>query len=306
MHLTQLQYFMAVARIESISGAAEALYVSQSAVSKQVLMLEKELGFPLFDRGYRKIHLTENGQLLLDSLRRCSNDFSNTLNAIHRAGGGQSTLLRVAYVEYWDSWRIREPVEAYCKASGREIHLSLEPYMVSELADALRRGNVDLVVSFDSAFGNREGLTIAPLGSLNCGLLYAKDLIPGNRAPRRRDFSCVPMLETDDTSHPYRQELRAIMEKYGFNNALISCPRFSSMLGRLTGGQGIFMVSDWTYLRDSGRLGFYLLGRDFPISAAYTQEAVDREKLPLILDVIQALSDSLASAPEPPENGAAQ
>ena len=296
---------MAVARVESISGAAEALYVSQSAVSKQVLMLEKELGFSLFDRGYRKIHLTENGQLLLDSLRRCSNDFTNTLNAIHRAGGGQSSLLRVAYVEYWDSWRIREPVEAFCSKEGREIHLSLEPYMVSELADALRRGNVDLAVSFSSAFGNREALTIVPLGNLNCGLLYAKDLVPGNRAPRRSDFSHVPMLETDDTSHPYRQELRAIMEKHGLNNPLVSCPRFSSMLGKLTGGQGIFMVSDWTYLRDSSRLGFHLLGRDFPISAAYTQDAVDREKLPLIQDVIRAISESLAAEPETPESGAA-
>ena len=66
MHLTQLQYFLEVVRFDSISAAAEALFVSQSAVSKQILMLEKELGFPLFDRGYRQIRLTDNdGNLLL-------------------------------------------------------------------------------------------------------------------------------------------------------------------------------------------------------------------------------------------------
>ena len=53
------------------------------------------------------------------------------------------------------------------------------------------------------------------------------------------------------------------------------------------------MVSDWAYLRDSNRLGFFSLGRDFPVTAAYTQAAVKREKLPLILDVIQAISDRL-------------
>jgi len=295
MHLTQLQYFMAVARMQSISRAAETLFVSQSAVSKQVLMLEKELGFPLFDRGYRKIRLTENGQQLLECLLRCSRDYSNTINAIHRAGGGQNNLLRIAYVEYWDSWKIREPVEAYCEQSGREIHLTMEPYMVSELADVLRRGNVDLVISFDSAFGNREALTTVPLGFLNCGILYSRDLIPGDRDPHQGDFAGMPMLETDDTSHPYRQELRAIMEKHGLNNPLISCPRFSAMLGQLVSGQGIFMVSDWAYLRDSNRLGFFSLGRDFPITAAYTQAAVEREKLPLILDVIQAISDRLTA-----------
>ena len=305
VHLTQLEYFVMVARMQSISQAAEALFVSQSAVSKQVLLLEKELGFPLFDRGYRKIRLTENGQLLLDSLLRCSADFTNTLEIIHRAGGGRDNLLRVAYVEYWDSRQIREPVEEYFRKNEKEIRLSLEPYMVSELADVLRRGNVDLVISFASAFGNSEALTTVPLGCLNCGILYARDLIPEKRSPQRGDFARVPMLETDDTSHPYRQELRAIMEKYGLNNTLISCPRFSAMLGRLTSGQGIFMVSDWTYLLSSKLLGFLPLGKDFPISAAYTQAAVDREKLSLIEDVIRAISDSIVKAPGAPENSGA-
>ena len=293
MHIIQMQYFMAVARMQSISRAAEALFVSQSAVSKQVLLLEKELGFQLFDRGYRKIRLTDNGQMLYESLIRCSTDFNNTINTIHMVGTRHTDLLRVAYVEYWDSANIMEPVKAYCKQSGREIRLSLEPHMVSEMADVLRRGNVDMVISFDSAFGNRDDLTTVPIGFLDCGILYAKRKFPEDHELTLGDFRDIPMLETDDTSHPYRQELRAIMEKHGLNNPLISAPRFSTMLGQIINGQGIFMVSDWAYLVFSERLGFFPLGKDFPVTAAYTQNAVNRNKLTLIMEVIKAISDSL-------------
>ena len=64
MDLRVLRYFMAVAREESISGAAESLHLSQPTLSRQLMDLEKELGKPLFLRGSRRITLTEQGTLL--------------------------------------------------------------------------------------------------------------------------------------------------------------------------------------------------------------------------------------------------
>lgn len=64
MDLRVLRYFLAVAREESISGAAESLHLSQPTLSRQLMDLEKELGKPLFIRGSRRITLTEQGILL--------------------------------------------------------------------------------------------------------------------------------------------------------------------------------------------------------------------------------------------------
>ena len=61
MELRVLRYFLAVAREESISGAAEALHVTQPTLSRQMMELEEELGKTLFLRGKRKISLTEEG-----------------------------------------------------------------------------------------------------------------------------------------------------------------------------------------------------------------------------------------------------
>ncbi len=64
MEIRVLQYFLAVAREQSISGAAEFLHLSQPTLSRQLKDLEEELGKQLFIRGNRKITLTEDGMLL--------------------------------------------------------------------------------------------------------------------------------------------------------------------------------------------------------------------------------------------------
>ncbi len=55
MELRELRYFLAVAREKNITKAADALYISQPSLSKQMQNLEKEIGSPLFVRGSRSV-----------------------------------------------------------------------------------------------------------------------------------------------------------------------------------------------------------------------------------------------------------
>lgn len=64
MELRVLQYFLAVAREQNISAAAQSLHLTQPTLSRQLMELEKELGKQLMIRGSRKITLTEDGMRL--------------------------------------------------------------------------------------------------------------------------------------------------------------------------------------------------------------------------------------------------
>lgn len=64
MEFRVLQYFLAVAREQSISAAARSLHLSQPTLSRQLKEMEDELGKKLFIRSSRKIVLTEEGLLL--------------------------------------------------------------------------------------------------------------------------------------------------------------------------------------------------------------------------------------------------
>lgn len=64
MDIRVLKYFLAVAREESITKAAESLHMAQPPLSRQLKNLEEELGKQLLIRGSKKITLTEDGMLL--------------------------------------------------------------------------------------------------------------------------------------------------------------------------------------------------------------------------------------------------
>jgi len=64
MEIRVLRYFLAVVREESITKAAELLHITQPTLSRQIAQLEEEMGIKLFDRGTRKIVLTNEGILL--------------------------------------------------------------------------------------------------------------------------------------------------------------------------------------------------------------------------------------------------
>lgn len=64
MELRVLRYFLAVVREEGINRAAEVLHITQPTLSRQMAQLEEEVGVKLFDRGTRKITLTNEGILL--------------------------------------------------------------------------------------------------------------------------------------------------------------------------------------------------------------------------------------------------
>ena len=64
MEIRVLRYFLTVVREQSITKASEVLHITQPTLSRQLAQLEEELGVKLFERGSRKISLTNEGMLL--------------------------------------------------------------------------------------------------------------------------------------------------------------------------------------------------------------------------------------------------
>ena len=77
-----LYYFLAIAREGSITAAANALFVTQSTLSRQMMELEEQLGKQLFIRGKRKITLTEDGIFFRDRAREILELLENTETAM--------------------------------------------------------------------------------------------------------------------------------------------------------------------------------------------------------------------------------
>lgn len=105
MEIRELRYFLAVARENSITLAAESLHISQPGLSKVIMSMEEELGTKLFIRENRKITLTEDGLLLrkrameiIDLVDKTSEEFSRSssenISGDIYIGGGETDGMR--------------------------------------------------------------------------------------------------------------------------------------------------------------------------------------------------------------------
>jgi len=96
MDLRQLRYFVAVAQHGSISLAAQAVYIAQPALTRQIQALEEELGATVFERSARGVRLTEVGKQLLVDANRLLGDAAATVERAQRVGRGEIGHLSIA------------------------------------------------------------------------------------------------------------------------------------------------------------------------------------------------------------------
>lgn len=93
--IRQLRYFVEIAECGSFSGAAERLYIAQSALSRQIKALERQLGTALFERTARLPRLTPAGHTFLEQARRLLADLAQAERTTRDVGEGLLGSLRL-------------------------------------------------------------------------------------------------------------------------------------------------------------------------------------------------------------------
>ena len=111
MEIRTLRYFLAVAREENMTRAAELLHVTQPTLSKTLKSLEDELGKKLFTRHSFRIELTEEGVLLRkraeDLVFMADRTLQEFLSLDDITGGDIYTCIHVLrYLQRWATWLV--------------------------------------------------------------------------------------------------------------------------------------------------------------------------------------------------------
>lgn len=126
MNLSQLKAFLAVAQDRSFSRAAEKLYLTQPAVSKQIQALEEGLGMRLFDRVGRSILLTEAGNILHDHAHIVFQTLEEARETITQLRGLQRGHLRISAASTIGTYMLPQPLgELKAQFPGIEISLAI-------------------------------------------------------------------------------------------------------------------------------------------------------------------------------------
>jgi DNA-binding transcriptional LysR family regulator len=142
-----LTYFEAVVRFGSMRKAATALFVASSALNRQILDLEANLGVQLFERLPRGIRLTSAGEILIGHVRRVMRDFTLTCSQIEDLRGLRGGHVRLAVIEAAGGV-ISKLVSAFQRTHPR---LTFDCHVLGshEVVSAVVRGQADIGYVFN-------------------------------------------------------------------------------------------------------------------------------------------------------------
>lgn len=176
MEIRELRYFLAVARENSITLAAESLNISQPGLSKVIMTMEEQLGTKLFIRENRKITLTEDGILLrkraqeiIDLVDKAEAEFSENeksssdITGDVYIGGGETEGMRFI------AKTVKKLTEKY-----PNIHYHLYSGNADDVTERLDKGLLDFGILCDPADIKKYDFLRLPAFD-NWGLLMRKD-----------------------------------------------------------------------------------------------------------------------------------
>lgn len=224
MNFKQLEYFAAVAEEGSISGASRALHVAQPPISRQLSLLEDELGVTLFLRTNKGVVLTEAGRCLYQHSRQMFQSLRTMADSVRDVEAGARGQLKLGVI-YSDVQTATQLLKQY-HAQYPQVELYVRMGAPGDLLDDLGRGELH-VLFLRSQSGRSFGLRERVLGEdpLELVMCPETDPAPGQDAVPIQALRNVPMclLRSDDLWN-YSRDLLEECRRAGFTpNVVCHC-----------------------------------------------------------------------------------
>lgn len=149
--LRHLRCFVTVAETLNFTEAAQRLGIAQPSLTQQIQRLERQLGYPLFDRGRAgrsRIALTEVGQTFLPDARRALLAAENSMHDARRCGAGMSGQLRIGFVSSCAA-SVLAPLISRFRMANPNVQLVLRECTTGQQVDELLAGQLDVALGRD-------------------------------------------------------------------------------------------------------------------------------------------------------------
>ena len=156
MNRNQLKYFVAAAESRSFTKAAEQFYISQTAITQQIRLLEEALGCPLFDRSTRPVSLTPAGTIFLREAKGILERMSRAQERVHDASTGLSGTLRVGYVRGYERSDLSAHIRQFHQQNSNVL-ITFYRCSTDALAAGLLHHEYDIIFTWDSTNLKTQG-----------------------------------------------------------------------------------------------------------------------------------------------------
>ena len=214
MHLETLKVFCDVVETKSFSVAASQNYVTQSAVSQQIRMLEEKYGKQLLERTRGNVQLTPAGEILYQASKEIVQRYQDLESRLQDVAKVVAGTVRVATVHSIGLYELSTQLKRFLKAYP-QVHLQLGYSRSSKIYEDALKGGIDLgIVAYPS---RRPGITTIPLREDRLVLVVP----PSHPFAKHRTISTNRLageaLVGYDRDIPTRRETDRVLRKHGID-----------------------------------------------------------------------------------------
>jgi DNA-binding transcriptional LysR family regulator len=235
------RYFLEVARLGSLRRAAEVLHVSASAINRQILQVEADLGCALFERLPAGLRPTAAGELLMADLRRWDKEYTRTRERFDELQGLRRGQVSLALIDALSEGFVADTV-AEIGAAYPQLVFDLRVLDNQQVAEQVGAAEVDIALLLDPVeHGHLEvhAMVDVPLGVVvppDHPLAAEPHVAFGRLADYRQLLPAAPLIV-----HERTRRLQAAAA--GSRLPSVSCNDVRLMRSLILGGMGIGILS---------------------------------------------------------------
>lgn len=242
MELRQLRYFVAVAETGNISRAAQKIFLTQPALSRQIKALEDELGQCLLERKANSIHLTPAGEAMLREARELLRHAEQAAERVRATSAGGR--LRIGYSPSLASGLL-SPAVANFSQLHPDTRVEMLDLAAGEMLAGLEAGKLDVAVTVRPR-GETRGLQWTPLVSSPWRLaLHLKHPLARGSKVKPADVAREPLLVFNKDEYPdYWDTITGWLKENGVRARIAGeYNGIDSLLEAVASGLGVALVA---------------------------------------------------------------
>ena len=257
----QLNYFISVAEHLNFTRAAQHHYITQTAISQQIMSLEQQLGVTLFNRSSRSVQLTTAGKVFYIEAKLILSQMEEAIKKTRRAFSGMEGNLVIGFTGPYE----KDFLPALLKGFGclyPDINLSLVKKTMDMVREDMERGLIDIV--FIPLFGLDVSDKISYIAIRNyaqCAVMYPDHPLAGEAKISRARLADEPFITADRSKVPlaYNQMIRDCAS-YGFSpNIIHESQSMETVLLMIEAKLGIGLMPEYYKIYASKNLRFIKL-----------------------------------------------
>lgn len=292
----QIKYFLKVSDTMSFTQAAAELYVSQPSVSRQVKLLEEELGFPLFDRTRKNlITLTPAGMVFRESFQSAAKGFEQASAAARELAAHAPRPLRMGIGAGWDfSTELAHAREQVLRQYPQaELHFESGNFL--SLREQLRANILDAILCTKTSILDFTGLDVLPVASLEPRAYVRRGLLrPEDEPLQIEDFENQTLFMLSEEEAPMAMEL--VRMQFQAHQVMVNpvwLPNRETILQAVLMGDGFTVFDQYVYFRSDPRLTYTSLEELIPL--CFIQNKSNAH--PLTASLAQSLTEQMQQHP---------